>query len=156
MKPVPHQILALLLLALCGLCGWQWHRESQLRALVIAQQQDLATLAVARDELHTRVKQADAEVLRLTASLAELRANSVAKTVHDEALLANTQLRETLTRQNAAIAQQNERLLQQNAVIKQANESLEKRITERDDLARRLNEATALYNKLAKAQSAPP
>jgi DNA repair exonuclease SbcCD ATPase subunit len=150
MKPLPNIFLSALLMALCGLCFWQWHREAQLRALVSFQSDQLTVLTVKRDELETRVKAADAEVLRITASLAELRANSVAKEVHEEALQANTMLRESVVKQNTAITQQNELITKQNASIQQANDNLKKLITERDDLAKRLNDLTAVYNKLAK------
>ena len=150
MKPLPNFILALLLVALCGLCAWQWNRESQLRSLAAGQRDQIATLTALRDELESRVKAADGEVLRITASLAELRANSVSKEIHAEALDANAQLREVVEKQNAAITQQNELLTRQNAVITQANETIRKLTAERDDLGKKLNEVTALYNKLVK------
>ena len=153
MKPVPNLILSALLIALCGLCFWQWHREARLRALVSSQGDQLVALTGMRDDLEARVKAADAEVLCITASMAELRANSVSKEVHDEVLKANATLRESAIKQNAAITQQNELITKQNASIQQANDNLKKLITERDDLAKRLNELTALYNKLAKPGS---
>ncbi len=150
MKPVPNILLSVLLIALCGLCAWQWDRESKLRALVNSQRVQITMLSAQREELEARVKAADAEVLRITASLAELRANSVSKDIHAEALQANTLLRENVTKQNAAITQQNELITRQNTSIQQANESLKKLATERDDLAKRLNDVTAMYNKLVK------
>lgn len=148
MKPVPNIVLSLLLVGLCGLCVWQWDRESKLRALAASQRDQLTTLTSQRDELEARVKTADAEVLRLTSSLAELRAKSVSKDIHAEALKANSHLRENLVKQNTAITQQNELITKQNTSIQQANESLRKLATERDELAKRLNDLTALYNKL--------
>jgi DNA repair exonuclease SbcCD ATPase subunit len=155
MKPVPNIVLSALLVALCGLCGWQWHRESQLRVLAATQHDQLNLLTDKRNTLEARVKAADAEVLRITASLAELRANSVSKEVHAEVVQANAMLRETILKQNTAITQQNERLAKQNASIQQANENLKKLATERDDLAKRLNEVTTLYNKIIKPDAAP-
>lgn len=150
MKPVPNILLSVLLIALCGLCGWQWDRESNLRLLLKDKITAVNALTTQRDELETRVKAADAEVLRITASLAELRANSVSKDTHAEALQANTLLRENVTKQNAAITQQNELITRQNTSIQQANESLKKLVIDRDDLAKRLNDVTAMYNKLVK------
>ncbi len=150
MKPVPNILLSVLLIALCGLCAWQWDRESKLRLLLKDKITAVNALTTQRDELETRVKAADAEVLRITASLAELRANSVSKDTHAEALQANTLLRENVTKQNAAITQQNELITRQNTSIQQANESLKKLVIERDDLAMRINEVTAMYNKLVK------
>lgn len=150
MKPVPNILLLVLLIALCGLCAWQWDRESNLRLLLKDKITAVNALTTQRDELETRVKAADAEVLRITASLAELRANSVSKDIHAEALQANTLLRENVTKQNAAITQQNELITRQNTSIQQANESLKKLVIERDDLAKRINEVTAMYNKLVK------
>lgn len=154
MKPVPNILLSLLLIALCGLCGWQWHRETQLRSLAATQRDELIALHQKHDELEARVKAADAEVLRLTQSLADLRANSVSKTTHAEVVEANTKLRAMITKQNAAITQQNELISKQNTTIQTANENLKKLAAERDDLAKRLNEVTALYNKLVKERSA--
>lgn len=150
MKPVPSSVLIVLLLALCGLCAWQWHRESQLRTLHHAALAQVIQLSTQRDELETRVKAADAEILRLTGALAELRANSVAKPLHEDALAANTQMRETLGKQNTAIQEQNDRLAEANTAILQANENLKKVAAERDALAKKVNDVTALYNALAK------
>lgn len=153
MKPVPNLILAVLLLALCGLCGWQWNRESQLRTLAAAQQAQIASLAAMRGELESRVKAADAEVLRITGSLADLRANSVSKQSHEEALQANATLKDVVEKQNAAISRQNDLLTQQNAAMTKANDHIKKLTGERDDLGRRLNEVTALYNQLVKPKN---
>ena len=150
MRPVPNVILSVLLLALCGLCLWQWNRESQLRALAGGQRDQITTLSVRCDELESRVKAADGEVLRITAGLADLRANSVSKDIHAEALDANVHLKEIVEKQNAAITQQNELLAKQNTAIHQGNDGLKKLAAERDELAKKLNEVTALYNKLAK------
>ncbi len=152
MKPVPNIVLSLLLVALCGLCAWQWHRETQLRSLAAAQRDELTVLHQKHEELEARMKAADAEVLRLTQSLADLRANSVSKTTHAEVLEANTKLRDTITKQNVAIAQQNELIAKQNTTIQTANDNLKKLATERDELAKRLNDVTALYNKLLKKE----
>ena len=150
MRPVPNLILSLLLLALCGLCAWQWNRESRLRSLAAAQHDEITAITTERDELQSRVKAADAEVLRITASLAEQRASSVSKETHAEILQANMTLRDAANKQGTMITEQNELLAKQNTAMQQANESIKKLSTARDDLAKRLNEVTALYNKLAK------
>lgn len=150
MKPVPNFILSLLLVALCALSAWQWNREHDLRTIATSQRDQLGTLSAQHDELDTRVRAADAEVLRLTGRLAELRANSVSKETHADALQANALLRDNIAKQNDAITKQNELLAQQNASIQQANDRLKKLASERDQLAKRLNEVTALYNTLVK------
>lgn len=138
MRPVPNSILSLLLLALSVLCAWQWDRESKLRTLAETQRAQLTAITTQHDELESRVKAADAEILRITASLAELRTNSVSKETHAEALAASQTMREAGTKQNAA--------------IQQANDTIQKLTTERDDLAKRLNDITAKYNALIKKQ----
>ena len=150
MKPVPSSLLIVLLLALCGLCAWQWHRESELRLILAAKLTEVMQLSTQRDELETRVKAADAEILRLTGALAELRANSVAKPLHEDALATNAQMRETLGKTSAVITEQNDRLAKANTAILQANENLKKVAAERDALAKKVNEVTVLYNALAK------
>lgn len=152
MKPVPNTVLSLLLIALCGLCAWQWHRETQLRSLATTQRDELISLHQKHDELEAHMKAADAEVLRLTQSLADLRANSVSKDIHAEVVEANSKLRLTITKQNMAITQQNELIAKQNSTIQTANDNLKKLAVERDDLAKRLNDVTALYNKLVKPE----
>lgn len=148
MRPVPQTVLLLLLAALCSLCAVQWWRESTLRETAMAQRADLARLSGERDELAGRMKAADAEILRLTAAQSDLRSNSVSKQVHEEVIRANGSLRESVEKQNAAIKERDESLAKQNAVIQRADENIRKLAAERDDLARRANEVTALYNKL--------
>jgi chromosome segregation ATPase len=150
MKPVPSSFLIVLLLALCGLCAWQWHRESELRLLLTAKLTEVQQLSVQRDELETRVKAADAEILRLTGALADLRANSVDKQLHEDVVAANAQMREAIEKQNTAIKDQNESLAKANAAIRLANDNIKKVVAEREALAKRINEVTALYNALAK------
>lgn len=152
MKPVPNIALSLLLIALCVLSGWQWNRERSLREVVHGQRDQLHAITSVRDDLTARVKAADAEVLRLTASLAELRTNSVSKEAHDETVAAATKLRESVAKQNAAITEQNELLAKQNTAIQQANENITKLTTERDSLAKRLNDVTARYNAAVKKE----
>lgn len=148
MRPVPQSILIALLAALCGLCAAQWWRESELRGRAVAQGEELGRLMGERDELAARAKAADADILRLTAALTDLRTNSVARQEHDEVARAAGQLRETVEKQNAAIREQNEAIIRQNAAVEQANETIRRLAAERDGLARRVNEVTALYNKL--------
>ena len=153
MRPIPNIVLSVLLLALCSLCAWQWQRESRLRALATGQRDELTSLSSDLTLLMIQTKAADAEILRLTGALSELRANSIAKEIHDEALQANAKLKEVATQQNAAITQQNELLTKQNATVQQANEQIKRLANERDDLAKRLNEVTAKFNQLAESSS---
>jgi hypothetical protein len=150
MRPVPQTILLALLAAMCGLCAVQWWRESALREQTVAQRSELLKVAAERDELAARAKDADAEILRLTGALSDLRTQSVSKQEHHEALAANGQMRGVVEKQNAAIKEQNEAIAKQNAAVLQANEIIRKVSAERDDLAKRINEVTALYNKLAR------
>lgn len=149
MKPVPSSLLCFLILALCGLCAWQWHRESRLREIATSLRTEMDRIVVLRDELEARAKSADAEILRLTGALAELRQNSVAAQVHNDLLAADTQLREDLVKQNTAIKQQADALTQANAAIMQANETMRTLAAERDGLVQKVNEVTTLYNALA-------
>ncbi len=149
MRPVSTSILVALLLAMCGLCTVQWWRESALREMAATQRRDLEKISALRDDLNARMKNADSEILRLNMACAELRTSSVAKQVHEEALQANAQLRENIEKQNAAIKEQNELLAKHNAAILQANENIKNLASERDSLAKRLNDAAARYNELA-------
>lgn len=139
MKPIPPAALITLILALCGLCIWQWQREAALRRINQQHTTELVKLQAEHTSLTARATTANAEILRLTGTLNELRNSSISTTAHDEALAARTSLQSMAEKQNAAITQQNQ-------AIQQANETIQKLTTERASLARRLNEVTAKYN----------
>lgn len=147
MRPVSQGILIMLLLAVCGLCVVQWWRESRLRETAAERGDALDRISAERNDLAARLKAADAEILRLTAALAELRGNSVSKETHEEAVKMAADVRETAQKQNAVLAEQGEALKKQNAAIATANETIRKLAAERDAVAARLNELTARYNK---------
>ena len=151
MRPLPSSFLALLLLAFCALCAVQWHRETELRKIVAQQTVDMARLTSEREEIDARVMAADAEILRLTGALNDLRTNSVSRQEHEDVMQANAQMRSSIETQNKVIKEQNEKLTVANASILQANETIKQLTTERDEAARKLNEVTVLYNKLASA-----
>ncbi len=149
-RPVPLGILLLLLLGLCGLCAWQWNREELLRDLTRRQLAENADLRKALDETSARAKAGDAEILRLTEALSEIKTASVARSQYDEALAAAQTMREGVVKQNAAIKEQQEALLKANAAVAQANQAIEKTAAERDGLSQKLNALTLQYNKLVK------
>ena len=149
-RPVPLGILLLLLLGLCGLCAWQWNREEQLRDLTRRQLAENADLRKALDENSARAKAGDAEILRLTETLSDIKTASVAKSQYDEALAAAQTMREGVLKQNAALKEQQEALLKANAAVAQANQSVEKLAAERDGFIQKLNALTLQYNKLVK------
>ena len=149
-RPVPLGILLLLLLGLCGLCAWQWNREELLRDLTRRQLAENTDLRKAFEENSARAKAADAEILRLTETLSEIKTASVAKSQYDEALAAAQTLREGVLKQNAALKDQQEALLKSNAAVTQANQAIEKLAAERDGLTQKLNALTLQYNKLVK------
>ena len=156
MRPVPVPFLLTLVVGLCFLCAWQWHRETELRKIVVAQREELDLLKAEREEVDTRVRAADAEILRLTGSLNEVRANSVSKQEHEDLSQQNKRMGEMIEKQNALITSQNESIAKANTGIEQANESIKKLTGERDALAKRINEVTERYNALAKKGTAPP
>jgi chromosome segregation ATPase len=147
---------------LCGLCAWQWNREEQLRELSRVQLVENAGLRKELEESVTRAKAADAEILRLTAALNEIKTASIAKTQYDEALEAARTMREGVLKQNAALKDQQEALLKSQAAVSKANQTIEKLTTERDSLGKKLNSLTLEYNKLVKRlqpdapQNTPP
>ena len=155
-RPVPLGILLLLLLGLCGLCAWQWNREEQLRDLTRRQLAENADLRKALDENSARAKAGDAEILRLTETLSDIKTASVAKSQYDEALAAAQTMREGVLKQNAALKEQQEALLKANAAVAQANQAIEKTAAERDGFIQKLNALTLQYNKLVKRLQAEP
>ena len=155
-RPVPLGILLLLLLGLCGLCAWQWNREEQLRDLTRRQLAENADLRKALDENSARAKAGDAEILRLTETLSDIKTASVAKSQYDEALAAAQTMREGVLKQNAALKEQQEALLKANAAVAQANHAIEKTAAERDGFIQKLNALTLQDNKLVKRLQAEP
>ena len=149
-RPVPLGILLLLLLGLCGLCAWQWNREELLRDLTRRQLAENTDLRKALEENSARAKAGDAEILRLTETLSEIKTASVAKSQYDEALAAAQTLREGVLKQNTALKDQQEALLKSNAAVTQANQAIEKLAAERDGLTQKLTALTLQYNKLVK------
>ena len=138
-------LLIILLLAMCVLCGVQWWRESELREKLTNKQWELLSVTTSRDQLNERVKAADAELLRLTGAVNDLRANSVAKTELEAANESANKLRTLL--HTAA-----ETVTKQNAAIQKANELLKKTAAERDELAKKAADTAEKYNALVKKQ----
>jgi hypothetical protein len=154
MKSMSSNFMAVLLLALCGLCGWQWVRQSQLREVHLLRLRELQTATAAKEELTARVKTADAEILRTLQALAELRANSVSKLQHEEATTQNQQLKESVAKQNGIILEQNASLTKASANAQQANIVITQLTQQRDQIAKRLNETIAEMN--ARQKKAEP
>src|SRR3569623_2702550 len=93
MRSFSLTVLFLLLLAMCGLCAVQWWRESKLRELAAGTRGELTTIVRERNDLNERLKAADAEMLRVTTALTELRTSSVPKADLDAAVMANDMLK---------------------------------------------------------------
>src|SRR4051812_20354077 len=132
MRPLPASFLITLILALCLLCAWQWHRETGLRNVVAAERSQVESLQVERDDIEARVRTADAAILQLTASLNELRANSVTKKEKEDVMGQNNRMSEVIGKQGALITEQNASINKANTAIQQANETIKKVTLERD------------------------
>ena len=157
MRSFSLTVLFFLLLGMCGLCAVQWWRESKLRELALSTRGEITTLTRERNDLNDRLKAADAEMLRVTTAFTELRTNSVPKAELDAAVTANDMLKARIQEQSQAIARQNEALKQQNELlqkqaesVKKANGTIQQVTSERDDLVKKANDATARYNALLK------
>ncbi|MEK0444965.1 MAG: hypothetical protein RLZZ399_286 [Verrucomicrobiota bacterium] len=155
-RPVPLSFLLLLLIGLCGLCSWQWSRENDFRELTRRQHAEITSLHKELDETSARAKAADAEILRLTASLSELRTDSVPKTQYEETADAARKMRDSILKQNAALKEQQEALAKANQAIAQANQSIQSLAKERDGVVKKLNALTLEYNKLANPEKGAP
>ena len=153
MRSFSQTALFLLLLAMCGLCGVQWWRESKIREIAVGLRSELVTITAERDRLNDRAKAADAEIVRLNAAFVELRANSVPKQDMEIAIQATEQLNARIANQNQAILQQNKVLQQQNEAMQKANATIQRVAAERDEVVKKTNEITAKYNALVKAKS---
>lgn len=145
MRSFSLTVLFLLLLAMCGLCGVQWWRESRIREIAVGLRSELMAITAQRDQLNDRAKAADAEIVRLNAAFVELRANSVPKPDFETSMAA-------LEQANARALAQNQALQRQNEAMQKANVTIQHVATERDSLAKKANEITAKYNALVKGK----
>ena len=118
-------------------------------ALLVAALVPLAAVS-ATNQATFKTKAADAEILRLTEALNEIKTASVAKTQYDEAVAAAQTMREGVVKQNAALKEQQEALLKSQAAATKANQTIERLTGERDGLGQKLNALTQQYNSLAK------
>ena len=149
MKSAPVPLLSCLLLALCVLCGWQWQRENSLRHISQHAQQELQQLRAEQAEREARVEAANAEILRLTGTLTELRAASVSRSELETAHNEQTRLQLELDQKSKVLAEQNAIVHQANRTIESANESIRRLTQERDATVQKLNALQAKYNQLA-------
>jgi chromosome segregation ATPase len=147
MKPFSPLLLGGLILALCGLCLWQWQRESSIRQLATEQQSEITTLRTSFSEAEARAQSANAEILRLTGTVQELRTTSIPKATHDETLASLDQLKKHIEQQAQAITQRDQIVTKNNDVTAQANTAISKLTRERDDLAKRVNDLTKKLNE---------
>jgi UTP:GlnB (protein PII) uridylyltransferase len=144
-------------MGLCGLCAWQWYRESLLRELYGKSTSALAILQHDRDELMIRVKAADGEILRVNQSLIELRANSVSKAQHAELTERHSVLKDGIEKQNAMIIEQTAALAKAATSMEQANRNIRALTSERDDVVAKLNATiTEMNARQAKATPEKP
>ncbi|MFZ4766118.1 MAG: hypothetical protein ACOYMN_14300 [Roseimicrobium sp.] len=148
MRPVPTGFIHALVVALCALCVVQWWRESQLRELLLELETRHVALQQEFDRVTERAKVADAEILRVTGALADLRATSVPAEAHEETLHAVETMRCQLDLAQGALVEQSAAWKTHALTVKEANEAIRKLIGERDGLAKRLNEVTERYNAL--------
>jgi hypothetical protein len=156
MKPLPLKGLLGLLVALCLLCGWQFYREFGLREWNENLADRTVRLQVEVQELNSRAKAADAEYLRLTGALNELKATSIDRATHDAMVEANKKMAEGVEKQNAYISEQTNALEKAVAAVKQAQEQVAGLLKERDAVVKRLNDTVASYNKLVGEKKAAP
>lgn len=149
MKSGNSSSLIVLTLALCALCGWQWNRESKLRALNLKLATDLQSSQKERLELGEKLNASTAEILQLSGTLTEHRATPPAvETAPDTAAPEVDSLKKMVAEQKAQLEARQAALDAAAGSVGKANESIRKLTGERDDLVRRLNEVTAKYNAL--------
>lgn len=149
MKPGNPATFIVLTLALCALCGWQWNRESKLRALNLELATDLQSSQKERLELGEKLNASTAEILRLSAALTELRATPpTVEEAPDSAAPEVDRLNKIVAEQKAQLETRQAALDAAAGSVGKANESIRKLTGERDDLVKRLNEVTAKYNAL--------
>jgi len=158
--PLANLVLVLAL-ALCGLCAFQWVRESRLRTEVVSLQETNQVQAQSLVSAETLARRYESEIARLDSRVKELKqieqTNSVTiaslkislKHSEEEAELLRKQVanyKEAVDRQNESITKQNAIITQQNVSIKEQNENLKRLAEERNELVGTLNARTKEFN----------
>lgn len=146
--------LGTLLASLCGLCIFQWKRESDFRAAILDLSTRLHGMSQALSEAEARIETLQTEITRIEtlradteakylATLDELRPLQLDWTARGHTIFALSQYAAAAESQNDAIAKQNELLKQLASERDAAIEKLNAR-------TREFNALTEKYNKLVK------
>jgi hypothetical protein len=146
--------LGTLLASLCGLCIFQWKRESDFRAAILDLSTRLHGKSQALSEAEARIETLQTEITRIEtlradteakylATLDELRPLQLDWTARGHTIFALSQYAAAAESQNDAIAKQNELLKQLASERDAAIEKLNAR-------TREFNALTEKYNKLVK------
>jgi chromosome segregation ATPase len=162
-KKVLPNLLLVLALALCALCGFQWVREAHLRAEVASLQQTNQIQAQSLANAEALTKRYEAEISRLDGRVKELKLaeqTNSATLVTLQTTLRKTEAeagslrqqiagyKEAVDRQNENIKKQNEVITREGATIQEQNETLRRLAGERTELVEKLNARTREFNEV--------
>jgi len=164
MRSIQQNLLITLALALCGLCAWQWYRETGQRNSIDTLNQRLYEKAVAFQDATNSIATLSHQVSQMDVQITELRAE--ART--NELTIAD-QLREisrlrfqggSLTNQiveyKSAVDKLNAKLKEAYDGIQKQNVAVQELVTQRDEFVQKYNDSVkdrndivAKYNDLA-------
>jgi chromosome segregation ATPase len=156
-------LLVVLALGLCGLCAFQWVRETRLRQRVEVLEGDKVRVAEEKAAAEAqgqrfqqeiqRVESERAELFRTVeshnAQVGQLKAEAmVAKQEVDRLVKQATAFKEALDRVNANTERANEQISKLNADIRRVAEERNKAVERFNELAARRDEELKRYNEL--------
>jgi chromosome segregation ATPase len=156
MKSVLQNLLIVLALGLCGLCGVQWLREAGLRKELEKDRMTLVEKDAALRSLEAARKRLEADLLALDGRNASLR--EIARTNDEDLALLRVSLSKTendlkaarsrIDEYQRANVQANANVEKNNTTIREQNKLLQDVAGQRDDFLKKLNETTRQYNEL--------
>jgi chromosome segregation ATPase len=156
MKRLLPNLLILFALALCGLCVFQWIRESKLRADLVQVNGEIYEKKELIRNLQAAIKRSEAEVQRLDALKVEL--TGLAKTnrqqiaqLQKDVRQGESEIEKHLKQMDIykdALQAANESIRKQNDDIKRQNQEVRDLIEERKTTVEKFNKLASEYNDL--------
>lgn len=146
--------LIVLALGLCGLCAFQWVRETRLRGRVDGLQGERQILAEEKAAVEAQAKRFQEEIRRVERERAELRASSETNALVNQRLRLEMQRAASESEQAKRTAESYKAAFEKaNASIREQNEVVAKLKADYVKLAEDRNAQVQRYNDLARQQA---
>ena len=164
MRSFQQNLLITLALTLCGLCAWQWYRETGQRNAIDTLNQRVYEKSVALRDATNSIATLSHQISQMDAQLTELRAQArtneltLADQVRDigRLRLQGESLTNEIAEYKAAVEKLNAKLKEAYDGIQKQNVAVKELVTQRDEFVQKYNDSVkdrndivAKYNELA-------